>query len=173
MENVAWPVYVRRDRDHVSGPFYVFFCFVFLSQLWMSMPVTVGLWESGCFRKVESALCIWHDHCTDKVPGALWPQKCSVTYKLSQTLLPVCLSVCGQKCTEISCFNMGLMGISVSVSHYLFLLMSCSNVMEVNVENITSGCRLVHWPTNPTIKPSKASVSKPSMLNGWKHLQYN
>lgn len=33
-----------------------------------------------------------------------------------QTLYPVCLSVCGQKCTEMSCFNMGLMGISVSMS---------------------------------------------------------
>lgn len=50
-----------------------------------------------------------------------------------QTLLPDCLSVCGQKCTEMSCFNMGLKGMSVSMSNYLFRLMSCSSVMEVSV----------------------------------------
>lgn len=30
MENVAWPACVRRDRDHVSGPFYVFVLFFYL-----------------------------------------------------------------------------------------------------------------------------------------------
>lgn len=34
VENVAWPACVRRDRDHVSGPFYVFVLFFFYpSQL--------------------------------------------------------------------------------------------------------------------------------------------
>lgn len=67
----------------------VLFMFLFCVFFFFSKPIvnvypsySGAVRVSGCFRRVKSALCIWHDHCADKFPGALWPWKCCVTYKL-------------------------------------------------------------------------------------------
>ncbi len=118
----------------MSGPFYVFF-FFFLSfqancECLRQLQIDC---ESLDVLKDLKALCVF-DTITALIRSLEFYSHGSAVLHIDsgQTLLPDCHSVC-QKCTEMSCFNMGLMGISVSMSNYLFLLMSCSSVMEVSV----------------------------------------
>lgn len=55
LENMAWPACIRRDRDHVSGPFSVFV--LFFPEPIVSIPVSAGLWGSVHVWNELKAVC--------------------------------------------------------------------------------------------------------------------
>lgn len=72
LENMAWPPCIRRDQDHVSGPFFSFCSFFPKPIVSIFSGYSWAVRISARFRKVESCLCIWHDRCNkNRIPEGL------------------------------------------------------------------------------------------------------